>query len=54
MIKQTIKQANQGRDEILNVMLETIDKPNSEISPYAPKIETIKIPADKVKIVIGK
>ena len=54
IIQQTIALAHTGRDEILEVMLETIAQPRKELSPYAPKMEVIKIHPDKVKLVIGK
>ena len=34
-------------------MLECIDKPAAELSPYAPRVETIKIKVDKIRDVIG-
>lgn len=54
MIKETIAQANIGRGEILDFMLETIAEPRAHLSEFAPKIVSLKVPADKVKVVIGK
>lgn len=54
IIKETIQRANIGRGEILEFMLQTISEPRKSLSPYAPKIEVIKVPAEKVKTVIGK
>lgn len=54
IITETIDLAHTGRNEIMDVMLETIAEPRSELSPYAPKMVVIKINADKVKMVIGK
>lgn len=54
LIYEIITRANGGRGEILDFMLETLNAPRSALSTYAPKIEAFKIPADKVKIVIGK
>lgn len=54
IVRETIQQANQGRKEILDVMIETIATPRPNLSQYAPKIEVIKIASDKVKVVIGK
>ena len=34
-------------------MLECIDKPADDLSPYAPRVETIKIKTDKIREVIG-
>ncbi len=54
IITETIALAHTGRNEILEVMLETISEPRTELSPYAPKMVVIKINPDKVKLVIGK
>jgi polyribonucleotide nucleotidyltransferase len=35
-------------------MLETLSRPRAELSPYAPRVETIKINPDKIREVIGK
>ena len=47
-----LTQAKQARLHILDVMLEAIDAPD-EMSPYAPRIITIKIPVDQIGAVIG-
>lgn len=54
IITETIALAHTGRNEILEVMLETIATPRAELSPYAPKMAVITINPDKVKMVIGK
>ena len=54
LIRETIALAHTGRNEILEVMLETISEPRKELSAYAPKMAVIKINPDKVKLVIGK
>lgn len=54
IIHNTIDLAHTGRDEIMEVMLETIPTHRSQLSPYAPKMVVIKINPDKVKMVIGK
>ncbi len=53
ILARALKQAKEGRAFIMKAMLEAIDKPRSEISPYAPHIETIHIPIDKIRDVIG-
>ncbi|MCF3937620.1 MULTISPECIES: polyribonucleotide nucleotidyltransferase [Gordonia] len=45
-------QAKDARLTILDVMAEAIDEPD-EMSPYAPRITTIKIPMDKIGELIG-
>lgn len=49
-----LHQAKAGRLHILGVMNSVIDKPRAEMSNYAPRIVTIKIPTDKIRDVIGK
>ncbi|MCE1174669.1 MAG: polyribonucleotide nucleotidyltransferase [Propionibacteriales bacterium] len=47
-----LQQAREARHTILDVMAEAIDTPD-ELSPYAPRIITIRIPVDKIGEVIG-
>jgi polyribonucleotide nucleotidyltransferase len=47
-----LQQAQQARLTILDVMAEAISEPD-EMSPYAPRIITIKIPVDQIGAVIG-
>lgn len=47
-----LAQAKDARLTILDVMAEAIDAPD-EMSPYAPRITTIKVPVDKIGEVIG-
>ncbi|MCW2514796.1 MAG: polynucleotide phosphorylase [Mycobacterium sp.] len=47
-----LAQAKDARITILDVMAEAIDEPD-EMSPYAPRITTIKVPIDKIGEVIG-
>ena len=47
-----LSQAKDARLTILEVMAEAIDRPD-EMSPYAPRITTIKVPIDKIGEVIG-
>jgi len=47
-----LAQAKDARVTILEVMAEAIDSPD-EMSPYAPRITTIKVPIDKIGEVIG-
>ncbi len=52
-VAQAIHQAKPARMHILEKMLATIDRPRSEISPYAPRLLTIKIDPDLIGMVIG-
>ena len=53
IMEQALAQAKEGRLHILRKMLETIPVPRKEISPFAPKILTIKINPDKIRDIIG-
>lgn len=53
ILRQAIKQANEGRHFILNKMLECIPQPSAQLSKYAPKILTFTINPEKIKDVIG-
>ncbi len=54
MLRAAITQANEGRAHILGKMLATIPAPRKEMSPYAPRIITMKIDPEKIRDVIGK
>ena len=53
-LKKALAQAKEGRSKILDHMLSTIPSYKKELSPYAPRIETIKINPDKIREIIGK
>ncbi|MCS6843806.1 MAG: polyribonucleotide nucleotidyltransferase, partial [Caldilineales bacterium] len=53
IMAQALEQARQGRLQILEKMLETLPEPRKEMSPYAPRIITIKIDPEKIGKVIG-
>ncbi len=52
VLANALSQAKDARLTILEVMAEAIDKPD-EMSPYAPRVTTIKVPIDKIGEVIG-
>lgn len=54
MVESAIKQAHEARNVILDLMYKTIPAPRSELSKYAPKIESLQIPADSIAAVIGQ
>ena len=54
ILKQAISGAKSGRAFILNHMLTTLAAPRTALSPYAPRIEKIKINPEKIGAVIGK
>jgi polyribonucleotide nucleotidyltransferase len=49
-----LNQGKQGRAEILQHMLTTLAAPKKELSPYAPRVESIQINPDKIREIIGK
>ncbi len=53
VLAEAFEQAKRARLQILDVMLQTIDKPRPEISPNAPKIEVMKIKPEQIGLVIG-
>ena len=53
IMDKALNQAKGGRLHILGEMAKAIDGARSEIGEYAPKIETINIPTDKIREVIG-
>lgn len=53
IMEQALTQASAGRLHILDEMSKAMDAPRSELGEHAPKIETIKIPVDKIREVIG-
>jgi polyribonucleotide nucleotidyltransferase len=53
ILTKALMQAKEGRSFILGKMMESIAEPREEMSKYAPRILTIKIPSDKIREVIG-
>ena len=52
MLEEAIHIAKAGREKVLAKMAESISAPN-ELSPHAPRIVTVKIPADRIGELIG-
>jgi len=53
-LKEVIEQATKAKLQILDVMDAAIKAPKAELSPYAPRLTTLHINPDKIRIVIGK
>ena len=53
IMRAALTQARQGRLYILDKMMESLPSSRTNISAYAPRIVTIKIPVDKIRDVIG-
>jgi len=54
ILREALEQARQGRLFILDKMAESIDGARDQLSPTAPRIESIKIDPEKIGAVIGK
>ena len=54
ILKEALEQAKKARLQILDLMTSIIPEPRKELSPYAPKIETMMINPEKIKDVIGR
>jgi polyribonucleotide nucleotidyltransferase len=53
IMEKALEQARQGRLFILGKMTEVIDTPKAEMSPYAPRVISMRIHPDKIRDVIG-
>src|SRR6201996_5522585 len=53
VMKEALAQARKGRLEILETMNAAISSPRTQLSQYAPRIYTTKIPTDKIRELIG-
>jgi polyribonucleotide nucleotidyltransferase len=53
IMAEAVYQARDLRMKILDIMTACIAAPRTEMSPYAPRIETIKINPDKIGLIIG-
>jgi len=53
IITEAIERAKEARMKILEIMRSTLDQPRTELSKYAPRIETVKINPEKIGALIG-
>ena len=53
IMTRALAQAKEGRYHILGIMEQTISEPRKELSPFAPRMTTMKIPIDMIGAVIG-
>ncbi len=53
IMEKALEQAKAGRFHILNVMNQAITSPRPELSQYAPRLQTVKIPIDMIGALIG-
>jgi polyribonucleotide nucleotidyltransferase len=54
ILQEAMEQARRGRIFLLDKMDAVLDGPRTERSAYAPRIETVMIPTDKIRDLIGK
>ncbi|HEC20934.1 MAG TPA: polyribonucleotide nucleotidyltransferase [Candidatus Peregrinibacteria bacterium] len=54
LMREALKKANEGKEKILQSMLEVIPEPHKELSPYAPMITSHQVHPDQIRAVIGK
>ena len=54
ILRQAIEQGKKGRAHILEHMLTTIADPRKEMSPYAPRVESMTVRPEKIREIIGK
>jgi polyribonucleotide nucleotidyltransferase len=53
VIKEALSQAKEARSQVLDVITSAIPEVRSDVSPYAPRIQKIMVPKDKIGAVIG-
>lgn len=53
LLSNALEQARLGRIHILREMLKAVPAPSDEVSEFAPRMETIKIPSDRIGFLIG-
>lgn len=53
ILAKALEQSKKGRLHILSEMMKTLSEPRKELSPYAPRIMKLTIPADMIGAVIG-
>jgi len=53
LLKRALAQAAQGRKFILRKMLQAVPRPAGDISEFAPRMEAVQIPAEKIGFLIG-
>jgi len=53
LLERAMLQAREGRVHILRKMLEAVPGPKAEVSPYAPAMERIKVPSERIGFLIG-
>src|SRR5690606_37527342 len=53
IMEKALRQAKEGRMHILKIMNEAISKPKDQLSPFAPRLITMKVETDQIGLIIG-
>lgn len=53
IMENALRQAKDGRMHILNIMKEVISQPKDQLSPFAPRLITMKVETDQIGLIIG-
>jgi len=53
LLERALEQARQGRLHVLRKMLDVVKAPAAQISQYAPRMESVRIPPEKIGYLIG-
>ncbi len=53
LLTRALEQARAGRVHILKKMLEAVPRPNSDVSQWAPRMELLQIPVERIGLLIG-
>ena len=53
VLSEALAQAHKAREEIMECMMNAIDKPREDVGKYAPKVGQMDVPVDRIKDVIG-
>ncbi len=53
LLQEALNQAKQGRLQILEIMRGSIAEPRPEVSQFAPRVEVVRIPKEKIGMLIG-
>ena len=54
VFKEALERSKVGRMQIMKALLSAIKEPRKEMSPFAPRIETIQVKPEDIRLVIGK
>ena len=54
IMEKALDQAKGGREYILNEMNKALDSPRTELGPYTPRVEMMKVKRDNIGEIIGK